>query len=87
MPENFSIRVGINVNILDDEINKWKCAHNYDPIIIVSCSTFKEISTSITTRWYEDNFNCDTCCGRIGRYRGLKVFFDPEKNYGDVELR
>ena len=84
MPENFNI-VSVNVNILDKEIDKWKLTHNYNPIIIISASTFQEIAISTMSAWYENTFLCDS--GRTGRYKGLKVFFDPEKSHGDIELR
>lgn len=86
MPEKFSIS-GVNVNILDAEIDEWKCTHNYDPIIIASTSTFKEIAKSTMAAWYENIFNCEPWYGQTGRYKGLRVFFDPEKSYGDIELR
>ena len=87
MPEKFNISVGVNVDILDAEVDKWKCTHNYNPIIITSASTFREIATSTTKSWYDDGFNWEACCGRIIWYKGLRVFFDPEKSYGDIELR
>lgn len=45
MPKYFSILRNIDTKILDEQIADWFDEHKYDPIILMSPDTLKEIPT------------------------------------------
>lgn len=90
MPKYFSILRNIDTKILDEQITDWFDEHKYDPIILMSPDTLKEIPTFEDLGIYITKSTCNTCnncTGRVGTYQGVKVFSDPSMKYGEVELR
>jgi len=79
MPKYFSILRDIDTKILDEQIADWFDEHKYDPIILMSPDTLKEIPTLKDVGIYITK--------RVGTYEGVKVFSDPSMKYGEVELR
>lgn len=74
MPKKFSIARHVDTEILDMRIKYWLEEYKYDPIILMSPGTLKEIN---------DTYDLH----RGVRYNGMKVFTDPSMKYGEVELR
>ena len=83
MSNIFSIVSHIDTEILDKNIYRWNNTHAERPIILMSPDTLKEIPRIEDIGFYIS----DNCTGRIGTYRGVKVFTDPSMKYGEVELR
>ena len=84
MPKYFSILRHIDTEILDEQIADWFDEYKYDPIILMSPDTLKEIPTIKELGFYISKSNC---IGIVGTYRGVKIFGDLSMKYGDVELR
>ena len=81
MPENFSIIRNIDIEVLERKLDAWNNTHDYFPIILISVDTFKDLPPFISD-------NTVICSAKyICKYHGCKVFIDPEKTYGEVELR
>lgn len=87
MPKNFSILRHIDIEILDKKIANWFEEYKYDPIILMSPDTLKEMPTIEDFGFYISKSTCNNCTGRVGTYQGVKVFSDPSMKYGEVELR
>ena len=87
MPKYFSILRNIDTKILDEQIADWFDEHKYDPIILMSPSTLKEIPTLEDLGIYIKKSTCNNCTDIVGTYQGVKVFGDPSMKYGEVELR
>lgn len=80
MPEKFSIIRSIDIEVLERQLNAWNNTHDYFPIILVSLDTLKDLPPFMSKDTIISiEYNC--------RYHGCKVFIDPEKAYGEVELR
>lgn len=80
MPDVFSIVNKIDIDVLDRKITAWSNTHNYNPIILMSPDTLKEITTLKDLGIYITKKAHLT-------YEGIKVFSDPSMKYGEVELR
>jgi len=87
MPKYFSILRNIDTKILDEQIADWFDEYKYDPIILMSPDTLKEIPTLEDLGISFTKITCNNCTGRVGKYWGAKVFSDPSMKYGEVELR
>lgn len=89
MPDIFSIVRHIDTEVLDRKITAWNNTHNYNPIILMSPDTLKEIEipTLEDFGFYISRSTCNNRAGRVGTYQGVKVFSDPSMKYGEVELR
>ena len=87
MPDIFSIVRHIDTKILDKKIEDWFKKYKYNPIILMSPDTLKEMPTMEDFGFYTNKSTCNNCTGRVGTYEGAKVFSDPSMKYGDVELR
>lgn len=87
MSKIFSILRHIDIGILDKKIADWFYEHKYDPIILMSPDTLKEMPTMEDLGFYISKSTCNNCTGRVGTYHGAKVFSDPSMKYGEVELR
>lgn len=80
MPEKFSIIRNIDIEALERKLDAWNNTHDYFPIILISVDTFKDLPPFMS-----EDVIISTEYNYI--YHGCKVFIDPEKTYGEVELR
>lgn len=87
MPIAFNIIRHIDTKILDEHIDKWAEEHGYAPIILISPDTLREMPRSEDFEICFTKSTCNNCPVRVGEYEGVKVFSDPSKEYGEVELR
>lgn len=87
MPNVFNIIRHIDIKILDEQIDKWTEKHGYAPIILMSPDTLQEMPKLEDIEIYPMQSTCNNCTGRVGTYEGVKVFSDPSRKYGEVELR
>ncbi len=81
----FSIIRKIDTQLLNNQLHKWEQTnHGYNPIILLSPDTLRDMPRLDEYRLESTNNNCT---GMVGMYQGYKVFSDPTMCYGEVELR
>lgn len=85
MRKEFNIAGSLDLEKLDKHLfeNSWQ----YEPIILLSPETLGCMPT--LDNFYEciGQSTRNKCTGLVGVYHGRKVFSDPTKKYGEVELR
>ena len=77
----------LDLNLLDEVINSFMRDECVRPIILMAPETLADMPT---LNMFNDCLRQSTrnnCTGLVGMYHGNKVFSDPTKDYGDVELR
>lgn len=74
---------GIDRHKLSCLISNFVKEHGYGPYLFVSRDTLNELDSNLLN--YQTTLESST--GIIGKYCGYKIFVDPSKKYGDVELR
>lgn len=83
MKNKFNIITYINLDYLNNEIEKFKNNNHYQPIILTSIDTIRCISDYND----EDLMNKIHFDDYINMYMGCKIFVDNSLKFGEIELR
>lgn len=83
----FSIIATIDLNKIDDEINKYvKCNGNFDPYIFMSEDTARAIEYEVGAKDFPSERDTKSG-GMYATYSGYKVFVNNDLRFGIVEIR
>ena len=83
MKSKFNIITYINLDYLNNEIEKFKNNNQYQPIILTSMDTIRCIS-DYTDKDLENKIRFDDY---INMYMGCRIFVDNTLKFGEIELR
>lgn len=85
MSECFNIRcTSLDNRLLQYKIACYEEAYKVKPYIFAALDTLTELTCD---KELCGKYWTQTQCGIIGVYQGYRVFEDPTKAYGEVELR
>lgn len=83
MKSKFNIITYINLDYLNNEIERFKNNNQYSPIILTSIDTIRCVSNYN----YNDLENKIQFSNYINMYKGCKIFVDNTLKFGEIELR
>ena len=91
----FNIAKKIDIELLNNKIEEFISnkirqhpLHDCEPYIFMSPDTIEDMpkfeNNQVHNGCFHDSWNANRM---VGYYNGCKVFIDPTKKYGEVELR
>ena len=85
----FNIVSDLNINLLNNKLNKYLLDNDETPIMLMSPKTMNAVATSFQKieglRLNENGIAYES--NIVGIFRGYKIFADPEMAYGEVDIR
>ena len=83
----FNIANKLNIEALNRRLGCAATEFHDDLYIFMSPDTLMDMPRLEDYYEYTGKSTCNNCTGRVGSYKGYKVFSDPSMKYGEVELR